>query len=886
MTELPSGTITFLFTDIQGSTPLWEREPEKMAAALHIHNTALRQAIQANGGAVFKIVGDAFQAAFPTAPQALEAAIQGQRALQSAPWNELGPLSVRMGLHTGKAELDPGGDEYAVSHTKNRAARIMSAAHGGQILLSAESGALCLQQLPPEASLKDLGEHRLKGMTTLEHLYQACAPGLTLEFPPLATAVAHPHNLPVQLTSFIGRERETAAVCRLLAEHRLVTLTGSGGTGKTRLSLKAAEQLLGSYPDGAWLVELAPLADPLLVPAIAATTLGVAETPGKSIADSLVDFLRQKRLLLILDNCEHLLEACAKLADRLLRASPDLTILASSRETLGVKGEAPFHVPPLSIPDTRHLPPLDQLSEYDAVRMFIERAGVVSPGFAINGDNATAVAQVVSRLDGIPLAIELAAARLRLLSVEQIALRLNDAFRLLTGGGRTVLPHHQTLRALVDWSHDMLSEPERAVLRRLSVFVGGWTLEAAETVCAGANVNEMDVLDLLSNLVEKSLVTCNCTGEIPRYFMLETLRQYAGEKLDSSAETEGYRQHHAEYFLKLAEEAEPQLTGTAQAKWYDRLETEHDNLRAAIEWAAGAAETEMAQRLCGALGRFWWVRGQMTEGRRWLQQVLAVREGVAIEVQAKALRWAGGLAWPQGDLHSAKIAFDESISLYRQLGDMAGMANVLGNLGTVAQNQGDYAGAWEMFSQSLEFLRELGNKWGMANALNNLGNVAQEQGDYEKAQTLHEESLAFRRELGDTRGMGIALNNLGSIALEQNNLELARAYFEQSLKINYKISARMMLAYNLSGMAQVLTGEGQEISAAQVQGATNKLLEEMGAPLEPYEQSLYEKTALALKQALGEGAYQQMFEAGKAMSLEQTVELALRKEVRASPANT
>ena len=414
---LPTGTVTFLFTDIVGSTPLWEQHPDQMSAALQIHNAVLRQAIEAQGGVVFKIVGDAFQASFATAPQALQAAIQGQRGLQSAEWNELGPLSVRMGLHTGEAEIDPGGDEYAVSHSKNRAARIMSAAHGGQILLSAETMTLCDHQLPPGASLKDVGEQRLKGMATLEHLFQVCVPGLAQEFPPLASAITQPNNLPVQLTSFIGRQKEIAQLSLLLKrkETRLLTLTGSGGTGKTRLALQVASELLDDFLDGVWLVELAPLSDPAMVGQTVISALGLVEQPGKMPVAYLADYLREKRLLLILDNCEHLVEACTELAGALLHAAPKLTILASSREILGVEGEIPFRVPPLGMPDLHHLPP-DQLAQFDAVQLFVERARVVSPEFELTEGNAADVAQITRRLDGIPLALELAAARVRMLS--------------------------------------------------------------------------------------------------------------------------------------------------------------------------------------------------------------------------------------------------------------------------------------------------------------------------------------------------------------------------------------------------------------------------------------------------------------------------------------
>jgi len=636
LAQLPTGTVTFLFTDIQGSTSLWEGEPEKMAVALAIHNDVLRKVVEVNTGVVFKVVGDSFQVVFDTATQALKAAIEGQLGLQASNWNELGPLCVRMGLHTGEAKVDPAGDEYTISHSKNRVARIMAAAHGGQILLSQETADLVQRELPDGLLLKDLGEHRLKGLSLPEHLYQVCIPGLPQEFPALETVIAQPNNLPIQMTSFIGRENEIAAVRSLLADHRLVTLTGSGGTGKSRLCLHVAIEVLDQYSNGAWLVELAPLADPTLVSKTVASTLGVPETAGRAIQESLVNFLRQKRLLLILDNCEHLLQACASLVNVLMHACPWLTILASSREILGVEGETPFRVPSMTLPDPHHLPSLAELPRYEAVRLFVERGQVVAPGFTITVDNARTIVQVVSRLDGIPLAIELAAARLRLLSVEQINLRLNDAFRLLTGGSRNVIPRHQTLRASIDWSYNLLLEAERILLRRLSVFAGSWTLEAAEQVCSEEGdvrgvILQEDVLDLLGELLDKSLVlTLQEKGREVRYAMLETIRQYAGEKLASEKlvdgiEAEKVRARHMQYFLKLAEGLAPKIRSREQIETLDHLELELGNLRLALEWGL-QTNIEVELTMAAVLKWLWHIRTHWSEGVEWLDRGLEIEK--------------------------------------------------------------------------------------------------------------------------------------------------------------------------------------------------------------------------------------------------------------------
>ena len=486
--NLPTGTVTFLFTDIEGSTRLWQDQPQAMAISHERHNAILRQAIESQHGYVVDIVGDAFAAAFHTALDGLQAALSAQRSLQAEAWGETGEIRVRMGLHTGAAEISTdGSNKYHEGYTTLASTqRVMSAAYGGQVLLSQTTRDLLQNVLPAEVSLRDMGEHHLKDLRSPVRLYQLDAPGLLQDFPALKSLNNLPNNLPIQLTRFVGREQELSEVERLLTGTRLLTLTGPGGTGKTRLALQGAAAVLEQFPQGAWLVELAPVTDPQIVVQAIANVLTVRETPGRSLLETLIDYLRYKSLLLVLDNCEHLIETCAQLADNLLHACPNLKILVSSREALGIAGEVTFRVPSLSLPpasfkDGSHS--LADLEQSEAVRLFVERAQAVSPAFCLEQENALAVAQICRRLDGIPLALELAAARVKVLTPAQIASRLDDRFRLLTGGSRTALPRQQTLKALIDWSWTLLSDSEKTLLRRLAVFTGGFSLEAVEMIC-------------------------------------------------------------------------------------------------------------------------------------------------------------------------------------------------------------------------------------------------------------------------------------------------------------------------------------------------------------------------------------------------------------------
>ena len=519
-TNIPSGTVTYLFTDIEGSTKLAQEHPNKWESLRERHHAILQSAMDAHNGYVFQIIGDAFCAAFHTAKDGLNAALDAQRRLQTEAWGKT-PLRVRMGLHTGAAEFHENG--YRGYLTMARVQRVMSTAYGGQILLSNASAELIRGELPEGVTLRDMQENRLKGLLNPEHLWQVVVAYLPQDFPPLATLNSIPNNLPIQVTSFVGREKEIAEVKQLLSTARLLTLTGSGGTGKTRLSLQVTAEVLDTFKNGAWFVEIAPLSDSSLLSSTISSVLGVREEPGRPLIRTLMDWLSNRELLLILDNCEHLIEACAKFADEVLHSSRATHILATSREALGISGESTYRVPSLETPGPHEEIKIEQLEQFGAVRLFIDRATQSLSTFRVTNANAPAVAQICYQLDGIPLAIELAAARVKALSVEMIAERLDDRFRLLTGGSRTALPRQQTLRSMIDWSYSLLSESERILFERLSVFAGGWSLEAAEQICAGKNdISSHDIMDLLTRLIDKSLVIMDgSTGEA-RYHLLET----------------------------------------------------------------------------------------------------------------------------------------------------------------------------------------------------------------------------------------------------------------------------------------------------------------------------------------------------------------------------
>jgi predicted ATPase/class 3 adenylate cyclase len=874
---LPTGTVTFLFTDIEGSTLLWDAQPEAMQVSLARHDALVREAIVSANGYVFKAVGDAFCAAFALAPDAVAAALMMQVALDAEPWPAETFIKVRMALHTAAVETRDG-DYFGAA--LNRVARLLATGHGGQTLLSQTTHELCRDSLPEAASLRDLGAHQLKDLARPEQVYELQYPGLRNDFPPIRSLSTHPNNLPQQLTSFIGRAKEIAEIEALLVKNRLLTLTGSGGSGKTRLSLHVAAESLAQFPDGAWFVELAPLADPGVVSQTVATVVGVKEEAGKPIIQTLTEHLKSKRMLLLLDNCEHLLNACATLADTLVRQCPEVRILASSREALGIAGEQTYRVPSLSLPDRKQAQTTRSLSTYESVQLFIDRALAARADFRVTNQNAPALASLCHHLDGIPLAIELAAARARSLSVEEIDGKLDQRFRLLIGGSRMALPRQQTLRACIDWSYALLPAPEQRLLQRLSVFAGGWTLAAAEQV-GGERAAEWEVFDLLTSLSDKNLVVAEQIDGHSRYRLLETVQQYARERLAEDGSGEVVRERHRDYFLALAEEAKPKLNGVEQAAWLRRLEEEYDNFRAGLNWSIVEAGSEKGLRLCTALLRFWAMREHLSEGMEWFVRVLG-KAGAEERTQerANALNAAGILARYRGDYLATRRLHEESLAIARQLGDRRGMAASLSNLGIVATEQNDQPAARALYEECLAIMRQLGDRRGIAASLGNLGNVAVDLGDYRTARALYEEGLAIMRELGDLWDIAISLNNLGSMAHDEGDYSAARAQIEESLAIRSELGDRRGIAHSLEGLAAVVATLGDSLCAARIWGAAERLRREIGSPPPPNELPRYCQCVAAARAALGDDAtFDRAWQDGRALTVEQAIELALAESV-------
>ncbi len=775
MHHLPTGTLTLLFTDIEGSTRLLQQVGEHYTDLLEECRQLLRAAFQRWNGHEVDTQGDSLFVAFARATDALAASVDAQRALARHVWPDGVTVRVRMGLHTGEPQLS---SEGYVGLDVHRAGRIMHAGHGGQVLLSQTTRDLVEHDLPDDVSLRDLGAHRLKDLQHPSHLSQLVIAGLLADFPPLKTLDTRPNNLPVQLTSLIGREREMATVQRLLSREdvRLLTLTGTGGTGKTRIGLQIAAELSDRFADGVFFVNLASISDPAFVVPTIAQTLGVKETGNQPLLDLLKVSLRDKHLLLLLDNFEQVISAASQVTN-LLAACPKLKIVATSRVVLHVRGEQEFVVSPLAVPDPKHMPDLVALSQYEAVALFISRAQAVKPDFQLTYANARAVAEICACLDGLPLALELAAARIKLLPPQALLARLGQRLAVLTRGASDVPTRQQTLCNTIQWSYDLLNAQEQRLFRRLSVFVGGCTLQAIEASAAALDGEAGRVFEGVASLLDQSLLQqTEQEGEEPRLTMLETIREYGLECLRESGETEASQRAHALYYLALAEEAEAHLKGAQQVLWWRRLEREQENLRAALAWLIGQEEGELVLRLSGALWRFWNIRGYWSEGWCWLEAALQLPQAQGRTTwRAKALIGAAEFANRLGHLVSRSLHDEESVSIYRELGDKRGLAESLGYLGLSMYSQNDVAAGRTLLEESLALAREVGDPRILASALRNLGEFMSYYSDFKSARLCFEESAMLYRELKDNYALCGTLLDLVDVAVSEGNLTQAAA---------------------------------------------------------------------------------------------------------------
>jgi predicted ATPase/class 3 adenylate cyclase len=869
MVEQPTGTVTMLFTDIEGSTRLLERlGPGRYREALDVHRRLLREAFARHCGYEVDYEGDAFFVAFASAQEAVAAASEAQKALAQSEWPEEGEIRVRMGLHTGEPVAAP--PKY-VGLDVHKAARIMAAGHGGQVLVSQAT-----QRLVSDLELVSLGEHRLKDLLQPEPLYQVRVEGLPSEFPALKSLGNRPTNLPVQPNLLIGREREVAAVTALLREPevRLVTLTGSGGTGKTRLALQAGAELLEEFGSGVFFVSLAPIRDPALVVPAIAQALAVREVPGEELADTLAAYLEQKQMLLVLDNFEQVLEAAADVA-RLVDRCPEVRVLVTSRERLRLRGERMFAVPPLALVDPTADADLVLTSE--AVALFVARAGAATSDFAFGVGDASLVAEICARLDGLPLAIELAAARTVTLTPQALLRRLGERLPLLTGGARDVDSRQQTLHATIDWSYQLLTAAEQRLFARLSVFVDGCRLEAAEAICGADGGPGSGLLDALDALVDKSLLRVRPDADDePRYWMLETIREFAAERLRESPVAHEVSSRHAAWYADLADRADEQLRGPDETDWLARLEADLGNLRAALAWLETTRAATDFQKLTAALWHVWGERGHLREGTRWLESALELGDGDP-HIRVRALNALCTLLHDQGRVTELRPVALEIDRLSTELGDMVGRARARTLLAWAAEAEGDLGQARRLYEEAVALARANGDGWWLSVALNNLGNFFIARRELDDAAATLAEALAIAREVGFADATGRVLSNLGLALVGRGDVERAAEHLTEALTL-FAATGSVAAAEALNGLAAVANAKGNPRRAARLLGASNRVGTEIGRPRDPHETSLYEETLAAAHATLGDQAAAELLAEGEKMRRDEAIAYALEAE--------
>ena len=923
MSKLPTGAVTFLFTDIEGSTKLSQDFPDEMPVLLARHNEILENAIKAQNGFIFNIVGDSYHAAFHETEQALNAALEAQRNLHHEPWSPA-PIKVRMGIHSGNVTLeDPNSaSPYTGYATLALTSRVMSAGHGEQILLSQDAvNSLTTKQV----ELKDMGEHNLKDVQRPQQLYQVVVSDLPQEFPPLKTQKVINHNLPLNLTSFIGREKEISEIKAKLEESRLLTLIGPGGTGKTRLSIQVGMEVISNQPNGVWMVELAPISDPALIPQTVASIFGLREGPGKTLLDQINDYLRAKSLLLILDNCEHLVESAAKFTDDILKACPQIKILASSREALGVPGEKTYRVPSLLMPDDEN-ESLDAISKYEAVQLFIERATAANPKFELTKKNGSSIAQICRRLDGIPLALELAAARAKVLSVEQIAERLDDRFRLLTGGSRTALPRQQTLRAMIDWSYGLLSEPEKALFRRLAVFEGGWDLESGEKVCSGNGVDEYEVLDLMTQLVDKSLIIADEKDGNVRYHRLETIRQYAREKLLETDESTEIRNRHLDYFIKRISKLEEGYINPFQYEMTRKISPDFDNVRSAFTWALDKDLIKAAELVSFSVICWPWIfLGKISEFQEWCETVLKKIDGMAKtdtsynfdELRGRVLNRYSQTLMNMGDHKASCVAAEESIKIARESNDIPTLTDAFGSLGHCAVYAGDEKKALEAAHEGIELSEQHNLYRQLVWCLDSMTHIYRLNGNndklieyYDKIKEVLQKSNvpsdhvyfgAFKIEQALRQGKtDEAEKHMGQVleAISQRNdsymFATMQSMFAHALRgmgeldkaaYYYKITIRLWkerghpsaIAHQLECFGFIALAHEDAVRATKLFSAADTARNTINSVRTPSEQKEFEEAVAQLKTGMDTDEFEKVWENGQTITLDDAVEFALEE---------
>jgi len=865
-----TSAVTFLFTDIEGSTRLWEQEPERMRPALARHDALVREAVQRNRGHVVKMTGDGVHAAFEDPLDAVRTTLELQQALSDPSTTGGLALPVRCGMHAGANERRDG-DYYG--SVVNRAARIMAVAHGGQMLLSQAVAERLGGRLPDGVLLRDLGAVRLRDLAQAERLYQLVHPALRSDFPALRSLEGTPNNLPSAFTSFVGRERELAEARRLLQHNRLVSLVGMGGLGKSRLAYHIAASVLDDFQDGVWLAELAPVTDPRRVPQAIATVLGVKEEPGAAVEETLLRYVKNREMLLLLDNCEHLVGDVAALARRLLSSAASLRLLVTTREPLRMSGETILNVPPLLVPGPRHAAEGVSLEQFDAVRLLLDRARLVVPDFELTRENGPDIAAISHRLDGIPLAIELAAARLRSMPVHTLAARLNDRYRLLLNGDRTASPRQRTLRALIDWSYDLLEEDERILFRRLAIFAGSWTVAAAEEVCGGDGVELESVLDILSRLVEKSLVAVDHDAQ--RYRMLETVREYALARLDECGERDRVGGRHLAHVVALVMAAKQQLGGPQHAQWLARIDAEHENiLHAHARAGASPAYALQGLSLVEALAPYWAQRGLLELGHRLTEEALA-REALAGEpgLCARVLFNLGQFRYYMGHA-GARRTLEECLARARANNDSALLARILQTLGMAAVGQGDLGAARGWLQEAVERAEASGDKRWLAGAVNSLAMLRRVEGEYAQALPLYRQVVALAHETGGREAESMGLLNLSMMCVENGDTAAGMRYLAQAIAIAVEIGSALGAQSGLEVCAGIAAARADHRRAARFFGAAEASAARTGARRDAADERFLAPRIELARGQLGESAFDEACAEGRSLPPERALEEA------------